>query len=59
MAHTFANLLTYVIFSTKDRQPLISRDLKPDLIAYMGGIVRVCHSGAKARTVAEARLRHE
>ena len=40
MAHTFANLLTHVIFSTKDRQPLISRDLKPDLLAYMGGIVR-------------------
>ena len=40
MAHTYANLLTHVIFSTKDRQPLISRDLKPDLLAYMGGIVR-------------------
>jgi REP-associated tyrosine transposase len=40
MAHTFANLLTHVIFSTKDRQPRISRDLKPDLLAYTGGIVR-------------------
>ena len=40
MAHTFANLLTHAIFSTKDRQPLISRDLKPELLAYMGGIVR-------------------
>jgi len=40
MAHTFANLLTHVIFSTKDRQPLISPDLKPDLLAYLGGIVR-------------------
>jgi len=40
MAHTFANLLSHVIFSTKDRQPLISRDLKPDLLAYMGGIAR-------------------
>jgi REP-associated tyrosine transposase len=40
MAHTFANLLTHVIFSTKDRQPLISRDIKPDLLAYLGGIVR-------------------
>ena len=40
MAHTFANLLTHVIFSTKDPQPLISRDLKPELLAYMGGIVR-------------------
>ena len=40
MAHTFANLLTHIIFSTRDRQPLISRHLKPDLLAYMGGIVR-------------------
>jgi REP-associated tyrosine transposase len=40
VAHAFANLLTHVIFSTKERQPLISRDLKPDLLAYMGGIVR-------------------
>jgi len=40
MAHTFANLLTHVIFSAKDRQPLISRELKPDLLVYMGGIVR-------------------
>ena len=40
MAHTFANLLTHVIFSTKDRQPLISKDFKPDLLAYLGGIVR-------------------
>lgn len=40
MAHTFANLLAHVIFSTKDREPLIASDLKPDLLAYMGGIVR-------------------
>ncbi len=40
MAHTFANLLTHAIFSTKDRKPLIVSDLKPDLLAYMGGIVR-------------------
>ena len=40
MAHTFANLLTHVIFSTKDRQSLIAPDLKPDLLAYLGGIVR-------------------
>ena len=40
MPHTFANLLTHVIFSTKDRQRLISPELKPDLLAYLGGIVR-------------------
>jgi REP-associated tyrosine transposase len=40
MTHTFANLLTHAIFSTKDRKPLIASELKPDLLAYMGGIVR-------------------
>ena len=43
MAHTFANLLTHVIFSTKDRQPLLTPDLCTDLLAYMGGIVRNIH----------------
>lgn len=40
MAHTFTNLLTHVIFSTKDRVPSITVDLKPELSAYLGGIVR-------------------
>lgn len=40
MAHTFTNLLTHVIFSTKDRSPVITPDIKPRLLAYMGGIVR-------------------
>jgi REP element-mobilizing transposase RayT len=40
MAHTFTNLLTHIIFSTKERVPCISADLKPKLHAYMGGIVR-------------------
>jgi putative transposase len=43
MAHTFANLLTHVIFSTKNRQPLLTPDLRADLLAYMGGIVRNIH----------------
>jgi REP element-mobilizing transposase RayT len=40
MPHTFTNLLTHIIFSTKDRAPLITDDLKTHLHAYMGGIVR-------------------
>ncbi len=40
MAHTFSNLLTHVIFSTKDRVPCVKDDLKPNLLAYIGGIVR-------------------
>jgi REP element-mobilizing transposase RayT len=30
----------HIIFSTKDRAPLITADLKPQLHAYMGGIIR-------------------
>ncbi|HEY3131300.1 MAG TPA: hypothetical protein VGL91_17720 [Acidobacteriota bacterium] len=37
MAHTFTNLLTHAIFSTKDRRPSIRPEIKPELYAYMGG----------------------
>ena len=50
MAHTFANLLTPVIFSTKDRQPFLTPDLRTDLLAYMGGIVRNIHGKLSTRT---------
>jgi REP element-mobilizing transposase RayT len=40
MSHTYTNLLTHIIFSTKDREPLITTALHDDLLAYMGGIVR-------------------
>jgi REP element-mobilizing transposase RayT len=40
MSHTYTNLLTHVIFSTKEREPLISAALHDDLLAYLGGIVR-------------------
>jgi REP element-mobilizing transposase RayT len=43
MAHTFTNLLAHVIFSTKDRLPLFTSDLRPDMLAYLGGIVRKLH----------------
>ena len=48
MAHTFANLLTHVIFSTKDREHLVISDLKSPLLAYMGGIVRELEGKAVA-----------
>jgi hypothetical protein len=50
MAHTFANLLTHVIFSTKDRQPLLTPDLRTDLLGYMGGIVGNIHGKLVDRT---------
>ena len=40
MSHTYTHLLTHVIFSTKDRTPLITAALHDDLLAYTGGIVR-------------------
>ena len=40
MSHTYTNLLTHIIFSTKDREPLITAALHGDLLAYLGGIMR-------------------
>lgn len=40
MPHTFTNLLIHTVFSTKDREPSLTPDLKPRVLAYMGGIIR-------------------
>ena len=40
MAQTFTHLLTHVIFSTKERRPLLKAKIRPRLFSYMGGIVR-------------------
>ena len=40
MGHTFTHLIYHVVFSTKDRRPLIKGDLQPRLIEYMAGIAR-------------------
>ncbi len=40
MPHTYTNLITHVIFSTKERLPFIDEELRPELYAYLGGIVR-------------------
>ena len=40
MAHTFTNLLAHIVFSTKDRMPILEPDLKERLFPYMGGIFR-------------------
>ncbi len=40
MSRTFTNLLTHLVFSTKDREPLIVHELKPELYAYLGGLAR-------------------
>ncbi len=40
MAHTFSELLSHVIFSTKGRAASIDDELKPRLHSYIGGIIR-------------------
>jgi REP element-mobilizing transposase RayT len=40
MSRTFTNLLTHLIFSTKDREPFIVPEVKFELFAYLGGLTR-------------------
>ncbi len=40
MSRTFTNLLTHVIFSTKDREPMIRTEIRSELFAYLGGLTR-------------------
>jgi len=40
MSHTYVNCLIHVVFSTRNRQPLINASWKNDVHAMMGGIAR-------------------
>ncbi len=40
MPHSYSSCLIHYVFSTKDRQPLITPDLQERLWAYLGGIAR-------------------
>jgi putative transposase len=40
MASTLTNLLYHIVFSTKHRQSIITKAIRDDLYAYIGGIVR-------------------
>jgi putative transposase len=40
MASTFLSLHYHIVFSTKDRRPLIRPDWRPHLHEYLGGIIR-------------------
>jgi REP element-mobilizing transposase RayT len=40
MAQTLVSLLAHVIFSTKNRQALITPEIERELFAYMGGILK-------------------
>jgi REP-associated tyrosine transposase len=46
LAQTCGNVVVHLIFSTKLRQPLIGADIRSDLFAYLGGIVRQLRSTA-------------
>lgn len=38
--HSFVSCLVHVVFSTKDRRPLITPELEKELWPYLGGIAR-------------------
>jgi REP element-mobilizing transposase RayT len=40
MPNTYTNLLYHIVFSTKDRKPLITVDLQEELYKYIGGLIR-------------------
>ena len=40
MSQSYTNLLYHLIFSTKERRPVITLDYKPRLYDYIGGILR-------------------
>ena len=46
MPQTLGNVVVHLIFSTKQRKPLIAPDIRADLFAYLGGIVRELRSTA-------------
>jgi putative transposase len=39
MPQSVARVLVHLVFSTKNREPLIARDTRPALHAYLGGIL--------------------
>src|SRR4051794_16061947 len=40
MSKSYTNLLYHIVFSTKDRRPVITADIKPRLYEYIGGTIR-------------------
>ena len=40
MSQTLTSLLVHLVFSTKERIPIITPEVEPDLFAYIGGILR-------------------
>ncbi len=40
MSATYSNILFPVVFSTKDRKPCITPQVRPRLYEYLGGVIR-------------------
>ena len=40
MSHTHTNLLIHIVFSTQGYMPLITSEIKHELFAYLGGLVK-------------------
>jgi REP element-mobilizing transposase RayT len=40
MGHTYTSQLLHCVFSTKNRLPLLSAEIRPRLHAYLGGVAR-------------------
>ena len=40
MGQSYTNLLYHIVFSTKDRKPMITDEVKPRLYDYLGGTIR-------------------
>jgi len=44
MSQTLTSLFVQLVFSTKNRERLITPEVEPDLFAYMGGILKIHQS---------------
>src|SRR6266403_4008606 len=50
MSHTCGNILLHLVFSTRERHPLIETGFRSELFAYLGGIVREMQGTGSGRT---------
>ena len=46
MPQSLANLIVYIIFSTKDRMPFIKQNIEKQLYSYLASIFKECDSPA-------------
>ncbi len=40
MAGTFTNIVYHIVFSTKNRQPILAPEISPRIYSYLGGAIR-------------------